>query len=112
MKSTIHFLLQIPIPEIKNYEDIGLKSFLIFVILMLGFALYKLYMSKEKRVDEHKDDLKFFDSERAKTNKELLQSLNKIALNIEENRLNDTETKRLLDKAILTLESIKNKIDG
>jgi len=57
------------LPEIKNYEEIGLKSFLIFVILILGWVVWKLYNKKEssdkdlqEKIDEiykeHKDDLK------------------------------------------------------
>lgn len=57
------------LPEIKNYEDIGLKSFLIFIILILGFVVGYLYRNKEKaekdlqgKIDdiykEHKDDLR------------------------------------------------------
>lgn len=57
------------LPKITNYEEIGLKSFLIFVILVLGFVVGYLYRNKEKserdlqnRIDEiykeHKDDLR------------------------------------------------------
>jgi len=57
------------LPKIDNYEDLGLKSFLIFIILILGFAVWKLYNineSKQKdlrnKIDEiykeHKDDLR------------------------------------------------------
>lgn len=64
----IKLLIQ-QLPEIKNYEDLGLKSFLIFVILVLGFVIGYLYRHKEKsekdlqsRIDEiykeHKDDLR------------------------------------------------------
>jgi hypothetical protein len=64
----LYFYLQV-LPEIKNYEEIGLKSFLIFVILILGLVVWKLYANKETserdlqdKIDEiykeHKDDLK------------------------------------------------------
>jgi predicted negative regulator of RcsB-dependent stress response len=64
----IKLLIQ-QLPGIKNYEDLGLKSFLIFVILVLGFVIGYLYRHKEKsekdlqaRIDdiykEHKDDLR------------------------------------------------------
>ena len=57
------------LPKIANYEDLGLKSFLIFVILVLGFVIGYLYRHKEKsekdlqaKIDdiykEHKDDLR------------------------------------------------------
>jgi F0F1-type ATP synthase membrane subunit b/b' len=63
----MYFLQQLP--EISNYEELGLKSFLIFVILILGFVVGYLYKNKEKtekdlqsKIDdiykEHKDDLR------------------------------------------------------
>lgn len=98
-------------PEVKNYEDIGLKSFLIFLVLVLLFAIRYLYKSKEQGQKDHKEDLKFFDGERAKINNDLIQALNKISLNIEENRLNDNEMRKNLDKVTLLVETIKSKLD-
>lgn len=57
------------LPRITNYEDLGLKSFLIFIILILGLVIRYLYTNKEKsekdlqdKIDaiykEHKDDLR------------------------------------------------------
>ena len=104
------FFLQI-MPEIKNYEDIGLKSFLVFLVLVLLLAIRYLYKSKEQGQKDHKKDLKFFDNERAKINNELIQALNKISLNIEENRLNDNEMRKNLDKVTLLVETIKSRLD-
>jgi hypothetical protein len=80
MISLIYFL----IPEVKNYEDIGLKSFLIFLIIVLLFAIKYLYQSKEQGQKEHKEDLKFFDSERQKTVNEISQMFHKISVWIEQ----------------------------
>ena len=106
----IHFLQALP--DVQNYEDIGLKSFLIFVILCLGFAVKFLYTSKEKASNEHKEDLKYFDSEKAKTVNELTQTINKIAISIEQNKNDNHEINQMLNKVVMLIEQIKNDINN
>lgn len=59
------------LPTIQNYEDLGLKSFLIFVILILGAVIWKLYNKKELREKELQEEIQT-------TSKELQEKIDQI----------------------------------
>lgn len=110
------------LPKIENYEDIGLKSFLIFIILVCFFVIHQLWKDKkhiisqhtdrvDKVQDDHKEDLKNFDSERSKTVNELMQVLNKISFNIEKNDGSQKDFKESINRLIILAEQIKTKIN-
>lgn len=67
VQSIFLFLLQVP--DFKNYEDLGLKSILISIIVMLIMVIVYLYKKNEKDlkekdakimavIEEHKADLR------------------------------------------------------
>lgn len=97
--------------NIPNIPSDSVNAVLASLLGIALFALGFLYVSKEKRItkvtDDHKEDLKYFNDERQKTVNEITNALNKISINIEENRLNDSEMRRTLDKLTIIVESQK-----
>lgn len=97
----------------KNIDSLQGLSLVLNAIFISAIAY--LYKTKDTRinevVDEHKEDLKSFDSERSKTINELTQTLNKIAFSIEKNDSNQKDFKESINKLLLLTEQIRNKLN-
>lgn len=97
----------------NNIDSLQGLSLVLNTIFISAIAF--LYKSKDKRVnevvDEHKEDLKSFDSERSKTINELTQTLNKIAFSIEKNDSNQKDFKESINKLLILTEQIKSKLN-
>ena len=72
-------------------------------------AVIYLFLDNKRLSKDHKNDLKFFDTENKKLNKELLDILNNLHLSIEEGKLSDVDIAKRIDRMIALLEQLKDK---
>jgi hypothetical protein len=98
--------------QLQTIPNIPIDSVSALLASLLGIsflAIRFLYVSKDKASNEHKEDLKYFNDERAKTVNEITQALHKISLSIEEDKTNKTEIKNNLNRLITLMEVLKIK---
>ena len=96
-------IIQIPNLDFdKQFTSVNiLLSFLVIVLL---YVVWKLYDENKEKDKLHLADLKNFDNESKKSNKELLDILNKFHLSIEEGKLTDKSITEKLERVISLLE--------
>jgi len=85
------------------------------LILIVGYLVAQL-KTKDKDIKnkniEHIHDLKLFDDENKKQTEKLFETLNKLHLSMEEDKLTSNQIVKSLDSAILIIENIKSNLNG
>jgi amino acid permease len=91
-----------------NKQFTSVNVLLSFLLIVCFYVIWKLYTENKEKNNIHLEDLKAFDTENKKSNKELLEVLNKFHLSIEEGKLTD---KSLSDKIERVISLLENKLN-
>lgn len=98
------------IPEVKNYEDIGLKSILIFLVIALLAAIVFLYKSKETRIQQISESYKdILHKQSEKHNTRLKEQYHNHLAIVKEK---DVEIRQLHDARVAEGQSYITKYEG